>query len=134
MLKHLPQSAKDVPDWWAARLNDSACDSCLRANADCIGSTHHSPTVSKPGELVSWDTYKVSVPDRFGARTIVLNFHDHYSRVNKPYLIKSESETPLLIGKYIGWQASKGNKVCRLHTDNALAFVSKQTAVYLSLG
>ena len=81
---------------------------------------------------MSWDTYKVSIPDRFNRRTIVLNFHDHYSRVNKPYLIQSESETPVIIGKYLGWMGSKGTKVCRFHTDIALAFVSKRTRAVIA--
>ena len=109
-------------------MNDNACDSCLRANADSLSSKHHSPAVAAAGDLVSWDTYKVSVPYKFGGQQIVLNFHDHYSRVNKPYLLKSESETPAYsIDKYFGWCAAKGVSVRRLNTDNAKAFISKVT-------
>ena len=46
VLKHLYKSLKD-------RLDDSACDSCLRANADSLGSKHHGPAVSASGNLVS---------------------------------------------------------------------------------
>ena len=50
-----------------------------------------------------------------------------HARVNKPYLIKSESETPYVVGKYMGWCAAKGYNVKRFNTDNALAFVSNKT-------
>ena len=101
-LKLLPNSTSDAPPAWAKLIEDAACDDCLRANADRMASYNHSPATTSPGELVSWDMYKVSVPHAYGGQQIVLSFHDHFSGVNKPYLLRSESETPLILERYIG--------------------------------
>jgi len=51
-----------------------------------------------------------------------MGFHDHYSGVDKVYLLHRKSDAAMAIKKYIAWARSYGVDVYRLHTDNAPEF------------
>eukprot|EP00965_Chrysotila_dentata_P179874 5939092-Pleurochrysis_carterae.AAC.1 len=44
------------------------------------------------GDLVSYDIYYVSTPHIHGGQQYVINFHDHYSTLNMPYLLARKSD------------------------------------------
>ena len=97
VLARLPRCAHDVPDEWASAVRSAAktpCDHCLHSSADAQPSSHKAPDVTAPGDLISYDVWEVGVGHVHGGQRKVINFHDHYSRINKPYLIHKYSDAP----------------------------------------
>ncbi|KAL1529178.1 hypothetical protein AB1Y20_000137 [Prymnesium parvum] len=133
-LRRLPQCT-DAPDDWSAALkavDGLPCDECLRSSADAQHSAASAPDVSSPGELVSYDIWSVSVPHVHGGQKLVLNFHDHFSKINKPYLIKSYDEAPACIELYLAWCSSQGVTVRHMHTDNGTTLCSQAVRALLA--
>ena len=100
---NLSNSSSDVPADWSVIVCVTVCGTCLQANSDCVSSSNRSPICTRADELVNWNAFLVFIPDLFKCEQIMLSFHNHYTRVHKPYLIKSESDTPFIIGRYFGW-------------------------------
>eukprot|EP00965_Chrysotila_dentata_P043726 1454123-Pleurochrysis_carterae.AAC.1 len=50
------------------------------------------PAAKAAGDLVSYDVYYVSVPHIHGGQQYVINFYDHYSALNMPYLLARKSD------------------------------------------
>eukprot|EP00965_Chrysotila_dentata_P051501 1708250-Pleurochrysis_carterae.AAC.1 len=87
VLKLLPKCTRDAPASWATIARNFACEECLHANSDAIHSSAHMPTPTAAGDIVSYDIYYVSKPHIHGGQQYVINFHNHYSTLNSPYLL-----------------------------------------------
>lgn len=51
-----------------------------------------------------------------------MGFYDHYSRLDKVYLLHRKSDAAECIQKFLAWCTAHGVNVKRLHTDNAPEF------------
>mgnify|MGYP001164178445 CR=1 FL=1 len=115
----------DAPKTWATCMRESPddpCSSCLQNKSDNLHSNQHAPVPTKPGELVSFDCWSVSVPFVHGRQKIVMMFHDHYSKHNRPYLLGSYVEVADTLRKYHAYAKSNGVTVTKYYTDNAPGF------------
>jgi hypothetical protein len=117
-LARLPACTSDVPAEWAAACKNykgTPCDECLRSNPDAQPSNRSAPEVKSPGDLVSYDIWEVGVGHVHGGQKLVLNFHDHYSNINKPYLLEKYSDAPACIKMYLAWCRSHRVDVRHMH-------------------
>eukprot|EP00965_Chrysotila_dentata_P207996 6184453-Pleurochrysis_carterae.AAC.1 len=106
VLRLLPQCTRDAPKAWADIARNIACDDCLRANSDVKHSTAHMPVAKAAGDLVSYDICYVSVPHIHSGQQHVINFHDHYSTLNMPYLLARKSDAFKAIQHYVTFCSS----------------------------
>ena len=135
VLARLPRCAHDVPDEWASAVRSAAktpCDHCLHSSADAQPSSHKAPDVTAPGDLISYDVWEVGVGHVHGGQRKVINFHDHYSRINKPYLIHKYSDAPAAIDLFLAWCKSHKVTVRHMHTDNGTTLCSQEVRDKLS--
>eukprot|EP00965_Chrysotila_dentata_P162210 5356855-Pleurochrysis_carterae.AAC.1 len=59
------------------------------------------PATTAAGDIISYDIYYVSVPHVHGGQQYVINFHDHYSTLNTPYLLALKSDAFTALQHYI---------------------------------
>ena len=57
-----------------------------------------------------------------GGQKNVIGFHDHYSKVDKVYLLHRKSDATEAFKKYVAWCGSYNVTCYRAHTDNAPEF------------
>ena len=116
----------DVPHEWSAEAKDGPCDACLRANSPDVPSDRHLPAVSAPGDLISFDHFKLGVKHVHGGQTTVLGIHDHYSQHNWFALLKDETTESTIeaFELYFAYCQSHGVDLKHLHTDNGSPFVA----------
>ena len=136
-LKHLPEVVHNAPAAWGRTLKPTPrthCDECLRAKAPELHSCSHIPSVTRPGQLVSFDVWTATVQHVHGGQTEVIGFHDHYSGVTKYYLLDSQKgeDIRLAISKYLAWARSYNIRVDRLHTDNHPSNAGNTTRKWLA--
>eukprot|EP00965_Chrysotila_dentata_P068116 2253127-Pleurochrysis_carterae.AAC.1 len=131
VIKLLPQCTRDAPTSWTTLARKIACGECLHANSDAVHSDAYMPMAKSGGELISYDIYYVSVPHVHGGQQYVINFHDHYSTLNTPYLLARKSDAFSAIKHYIAYCNSHNVTIRRMHNDNAEDLTSKQIREFL---
>eukprot|EP00965_Chrysotila_dentata_P082464 2722631-Pleurochrysis_carterae.AAC.1 len=89
------------------------------------------PTPTAAGDIVSYDIHYVSTPHIHGGQQYVINFHDHYSTLNSPYLLSRKSDAFSAIKHYLAYCNSYRVTVRRMHTDNAGDLTSKVIQEFL---
>eukprot|EP00965_Chrysotila_dentata_P178399 5892082-Pleurochrysis_carterae.AAC.1 len=131
VIKLLPQCTRDAPTSWSTLARNIVCEECLHANSEAVYSNANMSVATTAGELVSYDIYYVSVPHVHGGQQYVINFHDHYSTLNTPYLLARRSDAFSAIKLYIAYCNSHNVAVRKMHTDNAGDLTSKQIRAFL---
>ena len=127
-LREWHRCTADVPREWSQAVRDRPCDSCLEGVAPEVPSDGHVPTVSSPGELVSYDVFSLGVKHVHGGQIKVWGAHDHYSKLNWVVLLRDESteEISRALREFHAYCRSKNVTIRRVHTDNARAHLSKE--------
>jgi len=82
VLRNWYRCTSDVDERWCKAVQDEPCDACLTGNCPSVPSDRSAPVVSKPGDLVSTDTFKLGVKHVHGGQINVFGAHDHFSGVN----------------------------------------------------
>eukprot|EP00965_Chrysotila_dentata_P215275 6188669-Pleurochrysis_carterae.AAC.1 len=98
VLRLLPKCTRDAP------------------KSDAVHSTAHVPVAKAAGDFVSYNIYCVSVPQIHDCEQCVINFHDHYSALNMPYLLGRKSDAFKAMQYYVTFCS----------TDNAQAHAHRQ--------
>eukprot|EP00965_Chrysotila_dentata_P131941 4362123-Pleurochrysis_carterae.AAC.1 len=75
--------------------------------------------------------YYVSTPHVHGGQQYVINFHDHYSTVNSPYLLSRKSDAISAKMHYFAYCNSHRVTVRKIHTHNAGDLTSKVICEFL---
>ena len=78
--------------------------------------------MTQPGELCSFDIWTCGVGHMHGGQKYVIGFHDHYSGLDKDYLLHRKSDAASAIKLFVAFCHSHNVTVRRLHTDNAPEF------------
>ena len=80
-----------------------SCDSCLRGNSDKVPSHRAAPSTTSPGELCSFDIWTCGIGHMNGGQRYVCGFHDHYSDLDKDYLLHRKSDAASAIKKFVAF-------------------------------
>lgn len=79
---------------------------------------------------MSMDIYVTGVAHIHGGQRYVLGLHDHYSKVDRVYLLHRKSDAlQAILQLFVAWCASLGVVVRRLHSDNAGELTGKQVGL-----
>ena len=125
----------DAPEGWRKLKLKKVCHTCAKATIDRVSSKSHCPKVKAPGEIVGMDIWYNQDAHVHGGQRLVIGFHDNFSKLDKTYLLKSKSEAPIAIEKFLAWSRSQGVTVKRIHTDNAPEFLKGDAAkVFIKWG
>jgi Integrase core domain. len=82
--------------------------------------------------LVSYDIWEVGVGHIHGKQKLVINFHDHYSGLNKPYLLAHYDDAPKAMDLYLSFCNSHHVTCRRMHTDNGTTLCSAEMRTKLA--
>ena len=71
----------------------------------------------RPPSRFGWFGWFHTILITGGNKQIIMAFHDHYSSLNKSYLLKSEKECPDTLDAFCDFAGACGHTVKRFHTD-----------------